>query len=54
LNPDGHFGFTAFTFLVVLPLMQMIEVFLAATGLVTAGAVGVAEGVGVATGAGTS
>jgi hypothetical protein len=48
LYPDGHFGFTAVTFLVVLPLTQVIEVFLAATGLADAVGVGVADGVGTA------
>ena len=31
LYPEGHFGFTAVTFLVVLPLMQVIVVFFGAT-----------------------
>jgi hypothetical protein len=33
LYPEGHFGFTAVTFLVVLPLTQVIVVFFGATTL---------------------
>ena len=40
LYPDGHLGFTAVTFLVVLPFTQVIEVFLSA--------IGAAIGVGIA------
>jgi hypothetical protein len=43
LKPAGHFGFTAVTFLLVLPLTQVI---------VTAFATGLAEALGVGVGSG--
>ena len=68
LNPFGQVGLTAVTFLVNLPLTQVIVVFLATAGFavwVATGAAtsivggasvttGVGVGVGVATGAGAS
>lgn len=46
LYPAGHFGLTVVTFLITLPLMQVIVVFLLTT---LAGIVGFAEGVLAAT-----
>jgi hypothetical protein len=48
LYPVGHFGLTAVTFLVILPLTQLIELFFTAAGFAGALAtgIGVADGVG--------
>jgi hypothetical protein len=51
LNPVGHFGFTAVTFLVVLPLTQVIELLFTAAGFAGALAAGLAEAEGVGAGA---
>jgi len=40
LYPVGHLGFTAVTFLLVLPLTQVIELFFTAAGFAGALAVG--------------
>lgn len=45
MYPIGHFGFTAVIFLVVFPLMQVIEVFFAGAALATVEGDGVGEGV---------
>ena len=52
LYPVGHLGFTAVTFFVVLPLMQVIEVFFAAAGETTG--FGVADADAAGFGAATS
>ncbi len=44
LNPAGHLGETAVTFLVDLPFTQVMLVFFAATVLVAAGGVGATTG----------
>jgi len=49
LYPLGHFGFTALTFLTLLPLTQVIVVFLATATLVGTGEAIVGVGDGEAT-----